>query len=518
MTQAKVEPAAIDALLAPHDRTDRPGFAVGVALRGQPLYRRGVGMASVELPVALSPAIRMRIGSTSKHFTALAVMLLAEQGLLSIDVTPRAVLPELPAWADRMTVRQLMAHTSGMRDSLDLILHSAGPGVAADAEFQFRMLAALDDVNFEPGATWSYNNGAYVLLAEIVTRLGKMPFGDFLRERIFAPVGMHDTLLRPLDTDLVPNSATLHVPGPGGGYRRGVFGVPIGGEGGIVSTVDDMLRWLKHMAAPTVGTAATWQAMRTPMSSHGYALGLTIDRRRGLTTLHHAGAVVGGSCQMMKVLDHDLDIIVMSNGLSSLDLHRLVDDIIDRCIPGLPPAEPDIPASPITGIYYSAHSGRRIALEDMDGKQAIRIDGTTLPARRDPDGWLSVPIVPTDMRLMPDATGDSITLAEYGRSEKLQRIEAPASARIEPLLGRYHNAATAMNATVAADQGDALASLTLAGPLGGMAYELKPIGPDLWEARASGTLSLALLVEVRDDAIYVTSGRTQRLRFRRSVE
>src|SRR3546814_15309678 len=93
----------------------------------------------------------MRIGSTSKHFTALAIMLLAAERRLSIDDSPRKVLPELPGWADAITLRQMMAHTSGIRDSLDLILHAAGPGVAAAPDIHLRMLAALDRVTFAPG-------------------------------------------------------------------------------------------------------------------------------------------------------------------------------------------------------------------------------------------------------------------------------------------------------------------------------------------------------------------------------
>lgn len=123
----KIDPAALDKLFEPFDRTDAPGFAVGVALGGRPVYRRGVGMASVELPVALSPTIRMRIGSTTKHFCVLAAMLLAEEGKLSIDDSPRRYIQELPEWAEPVTIRQLMSHTSGMRDCLDLILHAAGP-------------------------------------------------------------------------------------------------------------------------------------------------------------------------------------------------------------------------------------------------------------------------------------------------------------------------------------------------------------------------------------------------------
>ena len=512
--RAHVDATAIDALFAPYDRTDAPGFAVGIALGGVPRYRRGFGMASVELPVALSPTIRMRIGSTSKHFCVLAVMLLAEAGLLSIEDSPRQYLPELPDWADAMTLRQLMAHTSGMRDSLDLILHAAGPGRPASPDFQLQALARLDSVNFAPGASWNYNNGGYVLLTEIVTRVSGVPFADFLRERILEPIGMYDTLLRPLDTELLPNSATLHVPSPTGGYMRGVFGAPIGGEGGIVSTVDDMLLWLRHMSAPTVGPAESWAAMRTPMATHGYGLGLTMGRHRGLSTVHHAGAVVGGSSQMMKVLDPELDIIVMSNGRSSLELHRLVDAIIDRCVPALPHEPENIAAPSITGTFFSAATGTKLSLEAVDGAQAVRIGGMSLPARRDAEGALSLPLIPSDMRIVPDEAGEMLEVTEFGRTDRLHRVEPPADPGAARLAGAYESAAAAIAAVV--DMGSA-ARMTLSNTLGSLDYALEPIGSALWEARATGILPLAATLELRDDGFFLTTGRTMRLWFARTA-
>lgn len=513
--QTRIDPAALDALLAPYDSTSAPGFAVGVALKGKPVYRRGVGMASIELPVALSPTIRMRIGSTSKHFCVLAVMLLAEEGKLSIDDSVRRHLPELPAWADGMSVRQLMAHTSGMRDSLDLLLHTAGPGVAIPADFQLKMLAALDSVNFAPGASWNYNNGGYVLLAEIVTRLSSQEFASFLRERIFEPVGMYDTMVRALDTDLVPNSATLHVLSPGGGYVRGVFGSPIGGEGGIVSTVDDMLRWLKHMSVPVVGSAASWAQMRTPHATHGYGLGLFMNQHRGLDTIHHAGAVVGGSSQMLKVLGHELDIIVISNGRNGLELYKLVDDIIDRCLPGLPPLPEDVAANPVEGDYYSRATGRKLTLVASDGKQAIRLGGMTLPAKRDGDGWLSLPIVPTDMRLRPADGGASLELTEFGQRETLTRVTPAEKQDAGPILGDYDNAAAGISAVIART-GEEAPRLTLRNAVGSFMYTLTPVAPDLWEARGAGPLPLAATLEFEGTGFLLTTGRTLRLKFERN--
>lgn len=514
MPPAKIDHAGLDALFAPFGRTDAPGYAVGVALPGAQPYRRGFGMANIELPVALSPTIRMRIGSTTKHFTALAILLLAEEGCLSLDDSPRAHLSELPDWADAITLRQLLSHTSGMRDSLDLVLHSAGPGKTLPDDYQLRTLAALDDVNFAPGTSWNYNNGGYVLASEIVARLSGQSFADFMGERIFAPIGMHDTLVRPLDTDLLPNSATLHVPRPGGGYDRGVFGAPIGGEGGIVSTVDDMLRWLRHMDAPFVGSTSSWAAIRTPLTTHGYGLGLFIDRHRGVERLNHAGAVVGGSSQMVKIPAHGLDIVIMSNGCPSLDGYRLADAIIDLCIPGLAPAPPHIDAPAVIGDFHSQESGRLLRLGEQDGAQTITIGAFTLPARRDDSGALSLPFLPTDMRATVSANGDHLDIEEYGRTDSLLRLPTTCAIAEESIAGHYNSRAASLTAIIRQKDGNAL-EMVFNGPLGSTAYLLHPLADRLWEAKATSTLPLVATLEFDDSGFRLTTGRTTRLPFLR---
>lgn len=511
---ARIDTAALDALLTPYDSTHAPGFVLGVALKGTPVYRRGVGVASIELPLALSPSIRMRIGSTSKHFCALAVMLLAEEGRLSIEDSPRRVIPELPEWAEGISLRQLMAHTSGMRDSLDLIMMSAGPGRPGAADAQLKMLAALDSVNFAPGRSWNYNNGGYVLLTAVVERVSGQDLADFLRARIFEPIGMVDTQLRRLDTDLLPNSATLHLPGENGGWTRGVFGVPVAGEGGIVSTADDMLRWLSHMSNPIVGRPATWNEMRTPMATHGYGLGLNMAEHRGLKTVHHAGGVVGGSSQMLKVLDHELDLILMTNGQSAFDLYRLVDAVLDACFEGLDPAPVDAGGAPVAGVFYSASSGQVLTLSENEGGQALSVGGFTLPAKRDEAGRISVDILPTDLRITPvrDGTGvPAIDVMEFGENDRLLRIETPADAP-KP-IGAFDSPGAGLSALISAEGEDV--SMRLTGALGATDYRLVPIGPDLWRGTGPLPMPMTVTLELDPTGFMLTSGRTVRLRFER---
>lgn len=516
MTLPAIDVAALGALFAPYDRTDAPGFAVGVALEGIPQYRRGFGMASIELPIALSPSIRMRIGSTTKHFCALAVMLLAEAGKLKISDPPRKYIPELPAWADAITLEQLMAHTSGMRDSLDLIFSSAGPGKPGDPGLQLSLLAGIDSVNAAPGSTWNYNNGGYVLLTEIVERVSGESFATFLRDRILLPVGMYDTQLRPLDTDLLPNSATLHLPDPAGGWTRGVFGVPIGGEGGMVSTVDDMLLWLRHMSAPTVGSPETWAQMRRPRMTHGYGLGLNMTRQRGLDTVHHAGGVVGGSSQMLKVLGHELDIVLMTNGCSALDMYRLVDDIIDCCIPGLPPRAKDVAHPTIDGTFHSPQTGQVLTLITHEGQQAVAMGGMTLPAIRDASGTLTVAILPTDLRIKPvirDAV-TSLETTEFGATDTLLPVTIDADAAEPPPLGHYDSGSARLTADIRAEGG--CTYCRMAGPNGETDYVLKPLGPSLWRAMSPSFAAPGGTLEFDADGFLFTTGRTVRLRFARS--
>src|SRR5207248_2998598 len=126
---------------------------------------------------------------------------------------------------------------------------------------------------------WNYNNGGYLILSAIIERITGRSLEEVLRERIFEPVRMHDTRLRPWDTDFVPNSAVLHMTRPDGTYEKSYLGTALSGDCGMVSTVDDLLRWLAHMSAPVVGSAASWEVLKTPLTlangvSTGYGLGL----------------------------------------------------------------------------------------------------------------------------------------------------------------------------------------------------------------------------------------------------
>eukprot|EP01034_Spumella_vulgaris_P044516 gene44516-55381_t len=328
--------AALDDLFAVANRSDAPGLVVGVAQHGETVYRRGFGLASVELAVANTPWTRMRIGSTSKHFTCLAALLLAEEGRLDLDASVRLYVPELPALNGEPTLRQLMNHTGGYRCYLDIgfladsmAIKPLGQALAA----QLRQREA----NFAPGEKFIYNNSGYHLLSIVIERIGGMPFEAFLAERIFKPLGMQDTVSVPSDFEIHRGMATMHVAQPDGGYKRGIFPtVEVRGEGAMISSIDDMLRWLSHLRGPKrVGSESSWaQMLALARLNNGvevpYALGLMRHLYRGVEVVHHAGGVIGGTCQMLTVPSHALDIVIMTNGapVNAMDLSKRVVDIM----------------------------------------------------------------------------------------------------------------------------------------------------------------------------------------------
>ena len=149
----------VDALFAEFDQCQLPGVAVGIALAGKPLYRKGFGLANMELPIVLSPTIRMRIASISKHITALAYLLLCEEGRAAIDDPIGRYLPELHSVARSVTMRQLMGHTSGLHDAFEICHQFSGTKHAVTSEQLLSSYRDLDEVNAEPGTAWIYKIG-----------------------------------------------------------------------------------------------------------------------------------------------------------------------------------------------------------------------------------------------------------------------------------------------------------------------------------------------------------------------
>jgi D-aminopeptidase len=374
--------ARLDRLFAPWSRSDAPGLVVGIARGGKTLFRKGFGMASLESAAANTPRTRMRIGSTSKHFTCVLALLLAEDGLLDLDRPLRSYLPDLVGPGGDPTLRELMQHRGGGRCYLDLAYLTHGVGLSP-ANAAMAAQARQTGRNFAPGDAMLYNNSGYHLLSLVIERAAGAPFEQLLDERLFTPLALRDTASVRSDYDITPGIATLHVPSGSGLWRRGLFQTEhILGEGAIVSTLDDMLAWVQHLReSDRIVTPASWAALTAPDAypdgrPGSYALGLINTRYRGLLVLHHPGGVMGGSSSMLTVPGDALDIVILSNGAPGADVLQLTYRIIDIVLEDRVAARDYVLTTQGNqawcGDWWSPETGMVYSIVEMQGALKIR--------------------------------------------------------------------------------------------------------------------------------------------------
>jgi CubicO group peptidase (beta-lactamase class C family) len=481
-------------LFAPWNRTDEPGVVVGVSHPTAGAWRAGLGLASYELPVVNTPRTKMRIGSTSKMFTCLAALLLEEQGKLSIDDPVRKYVPELPDWAEAMTLRHFMTHTSGMRCHIDLMFQTGNFSRPAPADSALTFLSRQRGVNFPVGARYSYNNGGYNLISAIVERISGHDFVDFQRERIFAPLGMLDTHVKRTDDEMLPNSASLHVRQPDGRFERGYFGVSISGEGAMVSTVEDMLIWLRHMHAPKVGSAESWRRMKAPMrlnngGSADYALGLMVSDHRGVKVLHHAGGVMGGVCMCLTVEALGLDVIIIANR-NDTPVQPLGFQVIDACVSGLAEV-PEASAGAIekapVGVYFCAETAAPMNIKVEEGKLSMKLQGAEIPVRVEDTGRVVSTLPLIDLAVTPQADG-SLSVYLRGVTDVFHPApEAIGDPMVEAarIAGEYRceEMESVAQVRIVGEE----ARLTMSGPYGRDHFSLRRFAPLIWTSKLGET-------------------------------
>jgi len=314
-----------DSVFQRFDRTDSPGCALGVYQDGKVLYARGYGMASLEFGVALSPRSVLDVGSISKQFTAMSILMLQKEGKLSLDDPIRKYIPEMPAYADRITLRRALSQTSGLRD-LYIMMSQTGLTFAGDTIDALRVITRSAEPNYEPGARYLYTNTGWILAAQIVYRLTGKTLAQFAEERIFGPLGMHDTRYQADAAAIIPNGADGYAPRPGGGFRlaRSTYDGAIMGAGAVHTSVEDFGRWLNNYDSAAVGGRDIIETMTTPTKlndgspatsgpTQAYAIGLTVGTMRGLRVVAHGGSWAGYRGHFLRFPDQHFAVATFCN-------------------------------------------------------------------------------------------------------------------------------------------------------------------------------------------------------------
>ncbi len=309
----------VDELFSEWNRPDTPGAGVAVIRDGAVVFRKDYGMANLEYGIPITPEAVFHAASVSKQFTACAVAMLAEQGQLSLDADIHTYLPELMDFGGVVTVRHLIHHTSGLRDQLEL---AAMAGFRLDdvisQDHVWNLITSQKALNFVPGSEYMYCNSGYTLLAEIVARVTGESFRDWTRKNIFDPLGMLKTQFRDDYTQVVADAACSYEPDESGAYKKKVLSYSNFGATGLLTTVDDMVKWLLNMengrvGGPEVGRLMLEQGTLNDGRMISYAFGLEVGEHRGLKTVDHDGYDAGFRSALLWFPEQRFAVVMLSN-------------------------------------------------------------------------------------------------------------------------------------------------------------------------------------------------------------
>lgn len=314
-----------------------PGAVVAVVRDGGPVYAQAFGLANLTHGVPFTVNTRANIGSTSKQFTGFAVALLAQRGSLSLDDDVRRYIPELPDLGETVTLRHLLGHTSGYRDIYDLLYTAGRPILEGDVVTPAEVIRAVQrqpTLQNTPGADFVYNNTGYILLAEVVARIGGVPFPEWMSENVFRPMGMSQTVVRESQRAVVPNSAQGYRSTASGWIEVQSLGASPGASG-VYTTAGDLALWMQNLMKPMVEPEAVAMVQTSGTlndgSTTGYGLGLVLDEIDGQRRVQHGGADTVHRSAFLTFPDLGAGVAVLTNSPSRAG------DFADRAIRAFQP-------------------------------------------------------------------------------------------------------------------------------------------------------------------------------------
>ena len=428
--------AKVDKIFERFNHTDTPGCEVGAAIDGATVLTSAYGMADLEHGIALSPESVLEPGSIAKQFTAAAVLLLVQQGKLSLDDPVRRYIPEVPDYGTPITIRHLINHTSGLRDWGSVAAIGGWPRTTREYTHAhvLEIVSRQQALNYPPGAAYSYTNTGFNLAAILVSRVSGKPFPEFTRDQIFAPLGMSSTQWRDDFRRIVRNRAVAYAPS-GNSFRQDMPFEDIFGNGGLLTTAGDLLRWNRNFTDAKVGGRAFVDAQHvqgrlTDGQTIAYAAGLMVLHWKGLNEVSHSGSTAGYQAWLGRYPEQGLSVAVLCNVASAnaTQLGHQVADLYLASVIHEPPHEVHKIDSSVAGLYRSARDHRALSIDVQDGK--LRMDGRIVGE----DG--------PHAEFEKDASGRVVRLrlanpvdgGEY--YEKIERW-SPIPAELEAMTGEY---------------------------------------------------------------------------------
>ncbi|MDH3731989.1 MAG: serine hydrolase [Gemmatimonadota bacterium] len=383
---APAEIAAVDTIFARFDGAETPGCAVAASVDGEEVLARAFGQSTLEFDVPNTTTTVFEAGSVSKQLVSAATVLLAVDDRISLDDDIRDYFPEIPDYGEVITVRDLINHTSGLRDwGVIAGIHGWQRTTRRHTHTHTLDIAGRQSVlNYPPGQFYSYTNTGYNLLAVLVERVTGRSLDDFSRERIFEPLGMTQTEWRDDYTEIVPDRATAYRRTADGAFHQLMPFEDIYGNGGLLTTPSDLLRFTHNLETAEVGGPLFVEEMhRQGVLDSGrqikYAGAVIHGEHRGVREVHHAGATAGYGAFLTRFPEEGVAVAVMCNvaganprGLAHEVADLLLGDAIDDAVPagmsGPPVGLGADELESLAGGYRDAYSGGFWEIEAGDGR------------------------------------------------------------------------------------------------------------------------------------------------------
>jgi CubicO group peptidase (beta-lactamase class C family) len=309
----------IDNIFSRWDTQDAPGGTVGIIKDGELIFTKGYGMANLDYNIPNESKTIFRIASTSKQFTAASIILLSEQGKLSLEDTLMKFFPNFPAYANEVTVQHLLNHTSGVRDYLILARLS---GLTVEDYYTDQIVEKLltnqQELNFAPGDEYLYSNSGYWLLGQIVEKVSGFTLAEFAKKNIFDPLGMNDTHFHNNHNLIVKNRASGYRPDRKGGYYIYDTTLDMIGDGGVFTNIYDLAKWDAAFYNSKSFNRDFWNKLtKNGILNNGskirYANGLNIITYKGLKAIHHSGANVGYKAELIRFPEAKFSVVILAN-------------------------------------------------------------------------------------------------------------------------------------------------------------------------------------------------------------
>lgn len=410
----------IDSLFAEWDRDSSPGAVLGVVSQGELIHQRGYGVAVIEHDVPFTADTVLRLGSTSKHLCATCILVLESRGQLQLADDIRRFVPEMPEYDTPITLRHLLTMTSGLWDGLNMLLFCGlDTSAALTREQLLSLYVAQDQLMYQPGDDCTYSNTNYSLLSLVVERVSGMSLAEFMRQEIFAPLEMTNSRLTPFMGQPVRNKAEGYIPSTRDTYEKGFMRVELDGNGGVDSSLADMLKWLANYREDQLFGFGFRSRLEAPSYLNDgrmldYRLGVHVADYRGMKVVRHAGGMPGYLCDFVFCPEADFGLVLLANVLAPeiLELPDRIADIVLEEVFTLPRETTFVTLdsagfAAYLGVYADEASGQLVELMAQDGKLVCYFLGELNPLH-EAGGWLKsrkneLAIRPADVSTGPAA-------------------------------------------------------------------------------------------------------------------